>query len=86
MAKVAQPLIDDGLPVIELGGHHLATLGVGEDGELPRDRTKLSTNLDEIWSMPKIGWKMIRMKFSEPASAWKWPTLVGLPRGLLLEP
>jgi hypothetical protein len=46
---------------------------------------KLSTNLEGIWSKPKVGWKMIPMKFSGPTSSWNWPMLVGLPRGLFLE-
>jgi hypothetical protein len=38
---------------------------------------KLLTNLEGIWSMPKVGWKMIQIR---PASSWKWHTLAGLPR------
>jgi hypothetical protein len=47
---------------------------------------KLLTNLEGIWSILKVGWKMIRMNFSRHASSWKWPTFVGFPRGLFLEP
>jgi hypothetical protein len=36
--------------------------------------------------MPKVDWKMAWMKFFRPASLWKWPMLVILPCGLLLEP
>jgi hypothetical protein len=47
---------------------------------------KYSTNFKGIRSMPKVCSKMMWTKLSGPILSWKWPTLAGLPHGLLLEP
>jgi hypothetical protein len=52
--KGCPPLIDDGLPAVVLGGNRPATPGAGEDGDLPKDGSELLTNLEGIWSMPRI--------------------------------